>query len=69
MRQSYWLRKHLPAAHSANPNTRRSTATLAATPTTDVLLAEHGQNIVNHSLAHAGGCLEKSENYFIAAVQ
>jgi hypothetical protein len=52
---------YVPAAHSANPQTRRSAAILAAAAATDFRDDVDSQNIVRSFLAHVGGSLRESE--------
>ena len=59
---------YIPAAHSANPQTRRSAAILAAATATDFRVGADSQNIVRSFLAHVGGSLRESDDRRVKSI-
>jgi len=57
-----------PAAHSANPQTRRSAAILAAATATDFRAGADSQNIVRSFLAHVGRSLRESDDRRVRSI-
>jgi hypothetical protein len=60
---------YLPAAHSANQQTRRSAAILAAATATDFRAGADSQNIVRSFLAHVGGSLRESDDRRVKSIE
>jgi len=59
---------YIPEAHSANPQTRRSAAILAAVTATDFRAGADSQNIVRSFLAHSGGRLRESDDRRVKSI-
>jgi hypothetical protein len=59
---------YIPEAHSANPQTRRSAAILAAATVTEFRAGADSQNIVRSFLAHVGGSLRESDDRRVKSI-